>query len=287
VRGADLRAIDYDLPVASAQIKSCVLLAALLAEGRTTLTEPGPSRDHTERMLRAAGVQVDSKQGRITLTPPKGGALALERVDVPGDFSSAAFFVVAALIVGGSAVRIEDVGLNPTRTGLLSVLERMGAGIGMAEDEPEGRGAGEEGTGEPVGTIEVHSSPLGGTEVGRGEIPATIDELPLVGLLGCFARGETLVRGAGELRHKESDRIGALVEGLRGLGAEIDALDDGFVVQGTGGLRGGVLDSRGDHRLAMLGAVAGLASEQGVTVLGAESIRVSYPGFEEHLRSLL
>jgi 3-phosphoshikimate 1-carboxyvinyltransferase len=181
--------------------------------------------------------------------------------------------------VPGSEIRIEDVGLNPTRTGLLSVLERMGAEVESAPKRAEGP--------EPRGDLIVRSARLRGTEVGAEEVALAIDELPLVALLGCFAEGETRVAGAEELRHKESDRIATVVEGLRGLGAAIEALADGFVVRGGGGLRGGTLRAAGDHRLAMLGAVAGLASREGVEVAGMDAAAISYPEFERDLRSLL
>ena len=288
VRGSALGGIDYRLPVASAQVKSCVLLAGLLAEGETTITERDPTRDHTERMLRSAGADVTATNAgspvtirghlpaqRITVRPTD--RLELGGLEVPADFSSAAFFLVAAAIVPGSEVRLEGVGVNPTRIGLLGVLNRMRAAIEVVETAAA--------RGEPRATIVVRSGPLAATRVGGGEVPLAIDELPLVGLAGCFADGITVVSGAEELRHKESDRIATVVEGLRGLGAEIEATDDGFAVSG-GGLRGGTLDAAGDHRLAMLGAVAGLASRDGVEVSGMEAAAVSYPGFTADLAAL-
>ena len=199
---------------------------------------------------------------------------------MPGDFSSAAFPLVAAALVPRSRVRLERVGLNPTRIGLLGILNRMGAAVEVEEDLTGGGP-------EPRGAIVARHGPLAATRVHGDEVPLAIDELPLVALVGCFAEGRTVVSGAGELRHKESDRIAAVVEGLRGIGAEIEALEDGFAVRGTGGLRGGTLDARGDHRMAMLGAVAGLASREGVEVVGMEAAAVSYPRFEADLRSLL
>jgi 3-phosphoshikimate 1-carboxyvinyltransferase len=289
VEGAELTGISYELPVASAQVKSCVLLAGLLAAGETRVTEPAPSRDHTERMLRAAGATVEvsdtaslatarsPSRPRIAVRPAE--SLALGAVSVPGDLSSAAFFVAAALLVRGSDVVLEDVGLNPTRSGFLGIVNRMGGPVEVDERSAEGN--------EPRGAIGVRRGPLEGTRVGAAEVPLAIDELPLVALLGCFAEGETVVGGGEELRHKESDRIAAVVDGLAALGAEIEARDDGFAVNGTGGLRGGALDARGDHRMAMLGAVAGLASANGVEVQGMEAAAVSYPGFERDLRALL
>jgi 3-phosphoshikimate 1-carboxyvinyltransferase len=187
--------------------------------------------------------------------------------------------IAAAVLARGSDVRLESVGLNPTRSGFLGIVNRMGGPLEVGEESAAGN--------EPRGSIRVRSGPLEGTRVGPAEVPLAIDELPLVALLGCFADGETVVSGAEELRHKESDRIAAVVDGLRGLGAEIEALPDGFAVTGTGGLEGGTLDARGDHRMAMLGAIAGLASREGVEVQGMEAGAVSYPGFEADLARLL
>jgi 3-phosphoshikimate 1-carboxyvinyltransferase len=283
VHGAALAGIAYELPVASAQVKSCVLLAGLVTDS-TTVIEPVPSRDHTERMLAAAGAPVrreGSADAGYRTTVGNTDELELERVDVPGDLSSAAFLIAAGVLVPGSRLVLEGVGVNWTRAGFLRILERMGA-IVLSDAEPPGTFAPHE----PVADIDVRNAPIVGTIVEAGEVPLAIDELPLVALLGCFAEGETLVRGAGELRVKESDRIASVVDGLRGLGAQIEALADGFVVTGTGRVRGGVLDARGDHRLALLGAVAGLASERGVEVVGMEAADVSYPGFAEDLSGL-
>ena len=281
VAGARLRGIEYQMPVASGQVKSCTLLAGLEAAGETTVVEPAPSRDHTERMLLRAGATVTRAGARITVRP--ADELELGHVEVPGDLSSAAFLIAAALLVPGSRVLLRDVGVNWTRAGFLSVLERMQA-IVLAEREPAGTPLTGE---EPVAELDVAAGPLVATVVEDAEIPLTIDELPLVALLGCFAEGETVVRDAAELRVKETDRIAAVVDGLRGLGADIEATQDGFAVRGSAeGLRGGVLDSRGDHRLAMLGAVAGLASREGVEVVGMEAAAVSYPGFEADVTAL-
>lgn len=279
VHGAELDGIEYALPVASAQVKSCVLIAGMATDA-TTVVEPAASRDHTERMLARAGAPLERFGERVTVRRVE--RLELGDVDVPGDLSSAAFFVAAALLVPGSRVVLEDVNVNWTRTGFLRIVERMGAVIG-GELEEHGAFA----PVEPVSALEVAHGPLRGTTVDADEVPLAIDELPLVALLGCFAEGETVVRGAGELRVKESDRIATVVEGLRGLGGEIEATDDGFVVRGTGGLRGGRIASHGDHRLAMLGAVAGLASRDGVEVAGMDAAAVSYPGFKDDLGKLL
>jgi 3-phosphoshikimate 1-carboxyvinyltransferase len=280
VRGAELTGIDYALPVASAQVKSCVLIAGMVAAGTTSIIEPAPSRDHTERLLRRARVPFEQEGARLTVSSVD--ELELDEIVVPGDPSSAAFIVAAATLVSGSRVVVRDVGLNWTRTGFLRIAERMGAVIVGDLEAP-----GVQPEVEPLGELDVASAPLEGTVVEPEEIPLAIDELTLVALLGAHAEGETVVRGAEELRLKESDRITAVVDGLRGLGADIEATPDGFVVRGDGSaLRGGVIDSRGDHRIAMLGAVAGLASLEGVEVVGMEAAAVSYPGFEADIRAL-
>jgi 3-phosphoshikimate 1-carboxyvinyltransferase len=274
VTGAQLSAIDYELPVASAQVKSAVLFAALGAKGRTTVLEPTPTRDHTELMLREAGVRVTARPSSVSIDPPE--RLRLDSVDVPGDFSSAAPFVVAATIVPESRVTIHDVGLNPRRTGLLDVLDRMGARVGILTRRRFGQ--------EPGGDLEVRSAQLTATEIDAAEVPLLIDELPLFALLAAHARGTSRVRGAEELRLKESDRIEALVDALRALGLRARAHDDGFEVTGLPTRpRGGRIDARGDHRIAMLGAVAGVASREGVEIEGFESVGVSFPGFHHLL----
>jgi 3-phosphoshikimate 1-carboxyvinyltransferase len=280
VRGAELSGIDYALPVASAQVKSCVLIAGMVAAGTTSLREPAPSRDHTERLLRRARVPFEQEGARLTVSSVD--ELELDEIVVPGDPSSAAFIVAAATLVSGSRVVVRDVGLNWTRTGFFRIAERMGAVIVGDLEEP-----GVQPEIEPLGELDVASAPLEGTGVEPEEIPLAIDELTLVALLGAHAEGETIVRGAEELRLKESDRITAVVDGLRGLGADIEATPDGFAVRGDGSpLRGGVIDSRGDHRIAMLGAIAGLASLEGVEVVGMDAAAVSYPGFEADIRAL-
>jgi 3-phosphoshikimate 1-carboxyvinyltransferase len=284
ISGAPLRGIEYELPVASAQVKSCLLFAGLLAEGETRIVEPLPTRDHSERMLAAAGADVRREedaggQGGGTVVIGPAERLGVDRIVVPADLSSAAFLVVAGLLVGGSEVSIRGVGLNPTRTGLLTILARMGADV-------ETTAGGEEG-GEPIGDLRVLASELRGTEVGGAEVPLAIDELPLVALAACFAEGTTTIGDAAELRRKESDRIETVTAALTALGGRVEATADGMVIAGTGGLRGGAIDSHGDHRIAMLGAVAGLASREGVEVRGMDAAAVSYPGFEADLASLL
>jgi 3-phosphoshikimate 1-carboxyvinyltransferase len=283
VHGAQLEGITYELPVASAQVKSCVLLAGLMTSG-TTVLEPVPARDHTERMLLAGGAPVErvAVGGGFRTTVGNTDELEIERIVVPGDPSSAAFLITAGVLVRDSRFVLEGVGVNWTRAGFLRILERMGA-IVLGELEEPGTLA----ASEPVADLDVSSAPIEGTVVEASEVPLAIDELPLVALLGCFAEGETVVRGAGELRIKESDRIATVVSGLRGLGADIEDAPDGFVVRGTGGLRGGRIDAHGDHRLALLGAVAGLASQEGVEVVGMEAAAVSYPGFGDDVAALL
>jgi 3-phosphoshikimate 1-carboxyvinyltransferase len=277
IEAAPLRGIAYELPVASAQVKSCLLFAGLLAEGETRIAEPLPTRDHSERMLAAAGAEVERHEDTVTVRP----AVRLEpgEIAVPADFSSAAFLLLAGLLVAGSEVTIAGVGLNPTRTGLLTILRRMGADLEVEEED--GRG------GEPSGRVRARPGPLRGTQVGGAEIPLAIDELPLVALAACFAEGETTIRDAAELRRKESDRIESVAGALRALGAEVETSEDGMTIAGAGGLRGGAVESGGDHRIAMLGAIAGLASREGVEVDGMEAAAVSYPGFEADLAALL
>lgn len=282
VRGASLHGIEYEMPVASAQVKSCLLLAGLLAEGETRVVEALPSRDHSERMLAAAGATVGREEhadGGAVVSIQRAERLEAGQVAVPADISSAAFFIAAALLVPGSEVVLEQVGVNPTRTGLLTILARMGAEI---EIQPSG----EEG-GEPTADLHLRPAALRGTEVGGAEVPLAIDELPLVALAACFAEGTTTIRDAAELRRKESDRVETVAAALNALGGEVEPTADGMVVSGGGGLRGGRIDSHGDHRIAMLGAVAGLASRDGVEVEGMDAAAVSYPGFGADLASLL
>ena len=280
VRGARLEGIEYRLPVASAQVKSCVLLAGLTTEA-TAVIEPVATRDHTERLLARAGAPIERAalpDGQVRISVGNADELEPEVIEIPGDLSSAAFLIAAGVLVPGSRLVLEDVGVNWTRSGFLRILERMGASV-LTESEQPGSFSEQE----PVAEIEVSHCALEAVDVGPQEVPLAIDELPLVALLGCFAEGETTVRGAQELRVKESDRIATVVEGLRALGADIEDAPDGFVVRGTGGLEGGRLEACGDHRLALLGAVAGAASRNGVEVAGVEAASVSYPGFADDL----
>jgi len=270
VEGADLHSIDYELPVPSAQVKSAVLLAGLFADGETTVVERFPTRDHTERLLERAGATIRRRPTSVTVR--RADRLVLDVVEIPGDLSSAAPLLVAALTVPGSELTVHGIGLNPRRTGLLAVLERMGARIAVYNRRQVG--------GEPAGDVEVRASELVGATVSASEVSALIDELPLLALAACHARGETVVRGAAELRVKESDRLAGVVEELRRIGGHVRATRDGFRVKGVPArLRGGAFDSRGDHRLAMLGAVVGVSSIDGVELEGAEAVEASFPGF--------
>ena len=304
---APLRGIEYDSAVASAQVKSCLLLAGLLAEGPTTVSEPGPSRDHTERMLAAAGARVERDGTTVTVHPAK----RIEPGDlvIPGDISSAAFFLVAATLVEGSEILLRGVGVNPTRTGALDILTRMGAAIEIENRSEVG--------GEPVADLRVSSAPLRGTEIGGDEIPRAIDELPILALAAAFAEGPTVIRDASELRRKESDRIETTAAALRAIGAGVETRDDGLTIDPSGrpeypagppayalgppgntsdpgsavtggAVSGGAaeIDSGGDHRIAMLGAIAGLITPGGVTVHDFGAAAVSYPDFAADLTRL-
>jgi 3-phosphoshikimate 1-carboxyvinyltransferase len=278
VEGSDaLKGIEYGLPVASAQVKSAVLLAGLNADGTTTVIEPAPTRDHTELMLAAAGARVRRRPASVSIEP--AARLELGEVVVPGDFSAAAPFIVAATLLSGSDLTIHDVGLNPRRTGLLDVLERMGARIAVFNRRKVG--------GEWAGDVQVHSAELVATDVTAEEVPLLVDELPLFALAAAGARGESRLSGAAELRVKETDRIETVTNGLRALGIRIRARDDGFEVRGVPTRpTGGRMASDGDHRIAMLAAVAGVASREGVEVGEADAVAISFPGFYDLLDSV-
>jgi len=278
VEGAALRPIRYELPVASAQVKSCVLLAGLYARGGPTrVVERAPTRDHTERLLASLGVGIRRRGHEIAVEPVD--SLPPLSIDIPGDFSSAAPFLVAATLLSGSELRIHGVNLNPTRTGFLDVLDRMGARIAVFNRRSAG--------GEPVGDLDVRSAELVATEIVPEEVPLLVDELPLFALAASMSHGDSVVRGASELRVKESDRIESVTTSLRALGVHISASEDSFRVRGVPTRpRGGAMRSRDDHRIAMLGAVAGLVSREGVEVGGAESVAISFPGFYELLASV-
>ena len=272
IRGGSLHAIDYKSPVASAQVKSAIMLAGLYADGATTVTEPEKSRDHTERMLSAMGVEIGEQGTVTTLTPP--AHLAPLSMRVPGDISSAAPWLVLGACHPDAEIVLQGVNVNPTRTGILDILEAMGANVERLEERVSG--------GEPTADLVVRTSQLRGTVVSGGLVPRAIDELPLVAILGCFADGETVVANAEELLVKESDRVAATVEVLSHMGARISPKSDGFVVQGKSNLLGAKLNGRGDHRIGMLGAIAGSLAA-GETRIDDDAVGVSYPNFWQDL----
>jgi 3-phosphoshikimate 1-carboxyvinyltransferase len=278
--GERLKALSTSLPVASAQVKSAILLAALGADGVTEVEEPGPSRDHTERLLSIMGVEVayDPAEYRVTLIPPPRPLRPLQ-LNIPGDISSGAFLIGAALIVPKSEITLHNVGLNPTRVGLLDALKAMGARIELQLNDSD--------QGEPVGDVRVYASDLHGIEVEGELVVRMIDEFPILAVVAAVAEGETVVRGAQELRFKESDRISALCRVLRAVGVDIEELPDGFRIRGRQALKGGAqVSSYGDHRLAMALSVAGLVAEQPIVLEDAEFITQSFPGFVEQLQDL-
>ena len=270
-----LRGIDYDMPVASAQVKSAVLLAGLYAEGTTSVVEPAVTRDHTERMLAMFGQPVRREGARSTLDPI--GRLIAADVDVPADLSSAAFFLLAGCPATSGEIVLENVGLNPTRTGVLQILQRMGADLDVRQ-----RPAGE---GEPSGTIIVRPARLRGIDVPAELVPLAIDEFPLVFAAAALADGTTKISGAEELRHKESDRIGVMATGLRKLGVKIEERPDGAIITG-GRLTGGQVDSAGDHRVAMAFAIAAMSADDTVRILDTANVATSFPGFAASARNI-
>ena len=276
IHGRRLHGYDHTLAVASAQVKSALLLAGLYADGPTTVRQLGPARDHTERMLAAMGAAIKTSGLNVTLV--SSAALSPLTLRIPGDLSSAAFPLIAAALLPGSEVTIERVGVNPTRTGLLDVLRAMGAGVALEDEREQG--------GEPVADVTMRASDLTGVEVSGHTVVRMIDEFPVLAVAATQAHGTTVVRDAAELRVKETDRIATAVAELRVLGARIEPRPDGFVVEGPTALRGGVVDSHGDHRLAMALAVAGLVAQGEVTIENAECVPDSFPGFVEFMRSL-
>ncbi|MEP4485638.1 MAG: 3-phosphoshikimate 1-carboxyvinyltransferase [Halioglobus sp.] len=273
--GAQLKGIHYDLPMASAQVKSCVLLAGLYAQGRTSVTEPAPTRDHTERMLRGFGYPVTREGDVIHLEG--GGSLTATDIDVPADISSAAFFLVAASIAPGSDVLLTHVGINPTRIGVLNILRLMGADITLKNEREIG--------GEPVADIRVKYAPLTGIEIPPEQVPLAIDEFPVLFIAAACAQGRTVLRGAEELRVKESDRIASMAEGLTTLGVQNEVLADGIVIEG-GALGGGVINTFHDHRIAMAFAVSALRCEHELQILDCDHVETSFPGFDTVARSM-
>lgn len=271
-----LSGIHYNSPVASAQIKSCILLAGLYAEGATTVAEPSLSRNHTERMLSAFGATINTAGNSATILPDP--QLTAQKVEVPGDISSAAYFIAAALLVPGSEVLLKNVGINPTRDGILQVCRQMGAAIAIENLTDNG--------GEPVADLVVHSSELTAISIGGELIPTLIDEIPVIAVLACFAKGQTVIKDAAELKVKESNRINVMVDNLTRMGADITATPDGMIINGGKPLHGATIDSNSDHRIAMSFAVAALLAEGETTILNAECVNISYPNFYTDLISL-
>ncbi|OEC01899.1 3-phosphoshikimate 1-carboxyvinyltransferase [Lysinibacillus sphaericus] len=276
IQGTTLQAIDYQMPVASAQVKSAILLAGLRAQGTTVVRETEISRDHTERMLRQFGAQINVEEGVISF---EGGQKLLgTHVSVPGDISSAAFFLVAGAICQNSKVVLENVGINPTRDGVIEVLRNMGASMTVVPNEDD--------QSEPTATITIETSTLKGTIIEGDIIPRLIDEIPILALLATQAHGTTIIKDAEELKVKETDRITAVVDELQKLGARIEATEDGMVIEGPTPLQGASLKTYGDHRIGMMGAVAALITNGAVTLDDAECIAVSYPSFFEHVEAV-
>ncbi len=276
IHAAKLRPISYDMPVASAQVKSAVLLAGMFAEGTTSVIQPAETRDHTERMLASFGVSTLRDGNAIAIV---GGQMP-QACDftVPGDISSAAFWLVAAAALPGSRLLIKNVGLNPTRTAILKVLSRMGAHMSEIVHNADG---------EPIGNIEIHGAVLSGTTIFIEEVPNLIDEIPVIAVAAALAQGRTVIRNAKELRVKESDRITTVVNGLRAMGAEVTEFDDGMEIEGGKPLHGAVIDSFGDHRIAMAFAIAGLFAEGETVINNTDCVNTSYPGFAHHLDAIL
>ena len=276
IRQSQLHGIHYQSKVASAQVKSCILLAGLYADGTTSVTEPYLSRNHTEIMLKHFGAQITSKGTTATIVP--GSELHGQEIEVPGDISSAAYFIAAGLIVPGSEILIKNVGINPTRDGLLRVCKDMGADITLLNKNL--------GNGEPTADLLVSAGSLHGTTVGGAVIPTLIDELPVVAALACFAEGTTVIKDAQELKVKESNRIDVMVQNLTAMGAHVTATDDGMIIEGGHPLHGAVIDSKLDHRIAMTFAITALASDGETKITGADCVKISYPGFYEDLAML-
>ena len=275
IGGSQLNGIHYDLPMASAQVKSCVLLAGLYAQGRTSVTEPAPTRDHTERMLRGFGYEV-KREGEV-ISLQGGGSLKAADIDVPADISSAAFFLVAASITPGSDLLLTHVGINPTRIGVLNILNLMGADITLKNEREVG--------GEPVADVQVRYAPLHGVDIPEDQVPLAIDEFPALFIAAACAQGRTVLRGAEELRVKESDRIAAMAEGLNTLGVNNEVLEDGIIIEG-GTIGGGEIRTHMDHRIAMAFSIAALRAEQEIVVLDCDHVATSFPGFDALARGL-
>jgi len=276
IHGAKLLPISYNMPVASAQVKSAVLLAGMFAEGTTSVTQPATTRDHTERMMQGFGLTCETAGNHISVA--SGQMPQAFDFTVPGDISSAAFWLVAAAAMQGSRLLLSDIGLNPTRTAIIKVLSRMGAEITETLSPSDG---------EPIGTIEVKGAALTGTTLLPEEIPNLIDEIPVIAVAAALAQGETHIRNAHELRVKETDRITTTVENLRKMGVKVDEFEDGMVIHGGASLKGAEIQSHGDHRIAMAFAIAGLFAEGETIVHGTDCINTSYPGFAHHLSAII
>lgn len=276
IRGGSTKAISYVSKVASAQVKSAILLAGLQSDGTTSVTEPALSRDHTERMLEAYGVKV--KRDGLTVSVEGGQQLTAGHIVVPGDISSAAFFFVAGAIVPNSRITLQGVGMNPTRSGIIDVLSEMGAALTIENERIVG--------GEPIADLTISTSSLKGIEISGDLIPRLIDEIPVIAVLATQAEGKTIIRDAEELKVKETNRIDTVVSELSKLGAVITATEDGMIIEGKTTLAGGEVSSFGDHRIGMAMAIAGLVAKQPVTINRSEAIAVSYPGFFEHIKQL-
>ena len=276
ITGAPLHGISYSTPVASAQVKSAILLAGLYADGETRVTEPAPSRNHTELMLSSFGADVRTEGTTVTIRQAE--ELYGQKIQVPGDISSAAFFIAAGLLIPGSEILLKNVGVNPTRDGVLRVFRRMGGSIETT--------ALSSGAGEPAADLLVKASRLHRVEISGEEIPSLIDEIPVIAAAACFADGVTVIRDAAELKVKESNRIVAMTENLRAMGADVTETEDGMIIRGGRPLHGAVIDSRNDHRIAMTFAVAALAAEGETSTPQWDCVNISYPGFLEDLRKL-
>lgn len=276
IRGKKLKAIHYDSPVASAQVKSCVLLAGLYADGKTSVTEPALSRNHTELMLRSFGVEVSSEGTTAEITPPQ--EMTATDIVVPGDISSATFFIVAGAVTPNSHIRLKNVGINPTRDGILRVCKAMGADISLENVVDNG--------GEPTADIVVKTSKLHGTVIGGEVIPTLIDEIPVIALMAAFAEGETVIKDAQELKVKESDRIALTVDHLVAMGADAEATEDGMIIRGGRTLHGAKIHCKYDHRIAMTFSIAGINADGETVIEDSECVDVSYPTFYEQLASL-
>lgn len=276
IMGSPLNAIKYESTVASAQVKSSILLAGLYADGITSVTEPYLSRNHSELMLKAYGADVTSTNATATITPVE--ELFAQKIDVPGDISSAAYFIVAGLIVPNSEILIKNVGINPTRDGIIRVCQAMGAHIEIMNQKQSG--------GETTADIFVKSSNLKGTTIGGELIPTLIDEIPVIAVLACFAEGQTIIKDAAELKVKESNRIDTVADNLKNMGADITPTDDGMIINGGKSLKGAFIDSHLDHRIAMSFAIASLVSEGITTIKDAECVTISYPQFYQDLSNL-